>query len=135
MIAGALVVRVQCHHASADGDLRLRAGVPFVGFPLTFGADALTHGDTNLIVFRSADVDGAASVVDVKAGSGRESLSEPVVIVIFRSENRKVIVIVNIDVVPEFSPIEAGSLGCYQPKNDDDQNQENPTRADSGRPR
>src|ERR1700732_1896193 len=83
MIAGALVIRVQSYHASADGELRFGAGVPFIGFALTFGTDAFMDDYANLIVVGCDDVHSAASVGNAEAGSGGESLSQLVVKVIF----------------------------------------------------
>ena len=121
MIAGALIVRVQGHNAPADGDLRLRACIPFVGFCLILGADALVHNHANLIVLGGNDIHGAAHVGDVQAGSGGKGLRELVVKVVLGSEHRKIAVVVDVDLVFELSPVDVGSLGRDQPDNDDAQ--------------
>src|SRR5580692_6029250 len=134
MIARALIVCIENDHASADGNLRLGAGVPLVGITLVLRADPLMHNHANLIILGGTNVDGPAHVSNAQTGSSGKGLSKLVVKVKFRSEDGEIVAIVDVDLIPEFSPIHVGSLSRDQSTNDDSNDQKDATGAEPGSP-
>src|SRR5579863_576679 len=132
MISGSLIVRVQRHHASTAGDLGFGAGIPFIGVSLTLGVNALVDDHANLIIVGGNNIHSATSVGNVEAGSCREGLRQLVVIVVLGSKDCEIVVIIDVDLVFELSPVEVGRLGRNQTKKDDGNNQKYSTCAEPG---
>src|SRR6476660_10347636 len=65
MIARALRIGVQAHSTITDVDLRLGAGIPFVGVFLLVSADAFVDYYPNLIFVGGSHIDRPAVIDDV----------------------------------------------------------------------
>src|SRR5258708_37862875 len=121
MIAGGLGLRIQRQQSSSGGKGGLCLCVVFVGIVLAFGAHVLADRDRNFLVVGEADPDRAMIVIDTQAGAcGRKVLVEGVGEVISLAENIIEIVVIEVHVVAEFTPVEARGLGGDESADNDE---------------
>src|SRR5580704_8915516 len=109
MIAPTFTVCAHGDHAIVERDLGFAAGIEFIGIRLAFRVDTLVYRDVDLSVFGWPHIDRSTRAVNTQTGTRREALLQLVVIAV-RVSKQLEIAIPNIDLVANFSPVDAGSL-------------------------
>src|SRR5207249_10957634 len=131
MLSRSLGIGIYSYGVITDIDLSLGCGVPFFSVGLPVRRDVLVNNNADLIVVRS--IHGYSATIDYnpQAGSGREVLLKLIIKVVFVPERE--VAVVPIDFVPQLIPVQLGGFGCRQTTNDQNDQQENSSGANSCR--